>query len=184
MLILILGIIVNLLFLLGCSQQKESFEMPKFQLFADSLNYEGDMFEIFIPKSYSIKKGDGGEWGGIYTFFDSVQKPFMVLEHGNHSLVINFGETRENKVELDSFFLEGIVNHSFFDEDTLKVEKLHIFDINLSSQCIKMPNNTKKDFSLYCPPKMLWFSYDSTEVDEAVCKKIISSLKYRKQGKK
>ena len=36
------------------------------------------------------------------------------------------------------------------------------------------------------PPGMLWFDYDSTQVNEAVCKKIISSLKYRRpivQGK-
>lgn len=114
------------------------------QVFADFLNNEGDLFEISIPHSYSIKRGNGGGWGAIYTFFDSVQKPFMVLEHGNHSLVINFGKERKNKDELDSFFLEGVVNHSFFDEDSLKIEKLHIFDINLSSQCIKMKNNKKK----------------------------------------
>ena len=31
--------------------------MENMQVFADSLNYDGDMFEISIPKSYSIKKG-------------------------------------------------------------------------------------------------------------------------------
>ena len=158
--------------------------MENLQVFTDFLNCDGDMFELSIPKSYSIKKGEGDGWGGaIYTFFDSLQKPFMVLEHGNHTLVINFGKMRENENELDSFFLEGVVNHSFFDEDSLKIEKLHIYDINLSSQCIKKKNNMSKDFAQICPPKMLWFSYDSTEVDETICQKIISSLKYRKQNK-
>lgn len=183
--ILIHGIIVSLLFFGGCSQKTDELIMENMQVFADSLNYDGDMFEISIPKSYSIKKGKGDGWGGaIYTFFDSLQKPFMVLEQGNHTLVVNFGEERGKEDELDSFFQEGVVNHSFFEEDTLKIEKLHIFDINLSSQCIKMKKNKKKDFTLICPPKMLWFSYDSTEVDETVCKKIISSLKYRKQDHK
>ena len=184
--ILIHGIIASLPILLGCSQRNDEFMMENLQVFADSLNYEGDMFEISIPKSYSIKKGEGDGWGGaIYTFFDSMQKPFMVLEHGNHTLVINFGKMRENENELDSFFLEGVVNHSFFDKDSLKIEKMHIYDINLSSQCIKRQNkknNMSKGFTQICPPKMLWFSYDSTEVDDANCKKIISTLKYRKNN--
>ena len=61
--ILILGITVNLFFLLGCSQQNETFDVQKMQVFADFLNNEGDLFEISIPHSYSIKRGNGGGWG-------------------------------------------------------------------------------------------------------------------------
>ena len=55
--ILIHGIIVSLLFFGGGTQKSDELIMENMQVFADSLNYDGDMFEISIPKSYSIKKG-------------------------------------------------------------------------------------------------------------------------------
>ena len=55
--ILILGIVVNLLLLSSCRQEDAGESLTKdVQVFMDSLNYDGDMFEVSLPRSYSVKK--------------------------------------------------------------------------------------------------------------------------------
>ncbi len=193
--ILILGTILNILLFSSCHQEavdeKTSSDMQKY---ADSLNYNGDLFEVSLPKSYSIKKsGSMSSPLTIYTFKDSLKRTFMSLTHGSHADFSFYGKIRQN--QLDTFFLENIINKSYFKGDSLKIKKYHIFDINPSSDCERInvqkslaEEYEKKGFKvlndscLVCYPIVVWFAYDSTTVNESVCKKIISSLKYRKQN--
>ncbi|MBO4830275.1 MAG: hypothetical protein J5534_12780 [Fibrobacter sp.] len=134
----------------------------------------------------------------VYCFFDSLQRPLMDLTYGSHTDMRRFQKLRK-KDELDTFFLDTIFNEKSLEEDPPITRKVYVFDIGLSSQRLKSKVREKdrkkymddgyeivNDSVWIYPPETLWFYYDSTQVDEAVCKKIISSLKYRRpivQGK-
>lgn len=160
----------------------------------DSLSYDGDMFEVSLPKSYTIKKmGTFMEEITVYCFFDSLQRPLMDLTYGSHTDMRRFEKLRKKKNELDTFFFDTVFNDKIQEEGLSIIRKVHVFDISLSSESFKTKMQ-EKDLKKYMDngyeivndsvwihlSRMLWFSYDSTQVDEAVCKKIISSLKYRR----
>lgn len=197
--ILILGIVVNLLLLSSCRQEDADEPVMKdVQVYMDSLNYDGDMFEVSLPRSYSVKKMGTYIEITSYLFYDSLQKPIMGLTYGSHTDMRRFQKLRK-KDELDTFFLDTIFNEKSLEEDPPITRKVYVFDIGLSSQRLKSKVREKdrkkymddgyeivNDSVWIYPPETLWFYYDSTQVDEAVCKKIISSLKYRRpivQGK-
>lgn len=193
--ILILGIVVNLLLLSSCRQEDAGESLTKdVQVFMDSLNYDGDMFEVSLPKSYTVKKmGTFMEEITVYAFYDSLQKFIMDLTFGSHTDMRCYQKLRTKKDELDTFFLDTIFSEKKLEEDPPQIKKVYVFDIGLSSQRLKKKVR-EKDRKMYMdngyeivndsawiyPPAMLWFEYDSTQVDEAVCKRIIYSLKYRK----
>lgn len=193
--ILILGIVVNLLLLSSCCQEEADESLTKdVQVFMDSLSYDGDMFEVSLPKSYTIKKmGTFMEEITVYCFFDSLQRPLMDLTYGSHTDMRRFEKLRKKKNELDTFFFDTVFNDKIQEEGLSIIRKVHVFDISLSSESFKTKMQ-EKDLKKYMDngyeivndsvwihlSRMLWFSYDSTQVDEAVCKKIISSLKYRR----
>ncbi len=194
--ILILGTILNILLFSSCHHETvDDITSSDMQKYADSLNYNGDLFEVSFPKSYSITKRESKNTPlTAYIFKDSLKRSFMSLTHGSHADFSFYGKIRQN--QLDSFFLEDVVNKSYFKDDSLKIRKYHIFDINLSSDCdkIKVKKSLVKEYEkkgfkvlndscLVCFPVVMWFAYDSAAVDESVCKKIISSLKYRKKNK-
>lgn len=170
--ILILGIVVSLSCLLGCSQEKASRPAnSNLQVYVDSLNVDGDFFEVSFPRSYSIKKN--GTWLDevtSYTFYDSLQRPFMNLNHGLHS-DISGSQWGKFKDSLDAFIFDRKWDYNFFDEDSLKRKRFYLFDIILSSQCSKA----------FCPPSFVWFTYNPANVNQQVCEKIIFSLRYRKK---
>lgn len=182
---------------------KNPFEPLEMQVYADSMNSDGDMFEVLIPKSYSVRKS-GIIMGEIvcYTFLDSLQKPFMYLTLGIGNPEVNHLGYQANQNVLDSFILLEPVYRSYFDNDTLKIKKIsNVFDIYFSSRYIKAPK--RKSFSYKNPEtkryehkyqntgdSIIWydmdrlhFEYDSTKVDASMCKKIISTLRYRKPQK-
>lgn len=182
---------------------KNPFEPLEMQVYADSMNSDGDMFEVLIPKSYSVRKS-GIIMGEIvcYTFLDSLQKPFMYLTLGIGNPEVNHLNRVANQDILDSFILLEPDYRSYFDNDTLKIKKIsNVFDIYFSSRYIKMPK--RKSFSYKNPETkryehryqntgdtIIWydmerlhFEYDSTKVDTSMCEKIISTLRYRKPQK-
>lgn len=192
--ILILGIVVNLLLLSACHQESADEPVMKdVQVYMDSLNYDGDMFEVSLPRSYTVKKMGTFIEITSYLFYDSLQNPIMGLTYGFHSDMRRYKKLRKREDKLDTFFLDTIFNEKSLKEDTPITRKVYVFDISLSSQRLKKKVREKDrkkymddgyeivDDSVWIyPPEMLWFYYDSTQVDEAVCKKIISSLKYRR----
>ena len=165
--------VINFLFLVCCgtdlSEDQSSYE----QVFVDSLNNDGDLFEVRVPKNSSVKK-EGAFMDEVvaYSFYDSLNNKIMRLGCGFHTDYDFFENINSQIDKLDSFYLVGIKNRVFFVGENLKKEKVFMYNIKLSSEC------SKND--LVCHPKKFWFTCDSTQVDEIICKKIISSLKYRK----
>lgn len=165
--------VVNLLFLACCgndlSDNRSSYE----HVFIDSLNNDGDLFEIQVPQSVSVRKDDSFMDEMVaYSFYDSLNNKILRLGYGFHSNYDLFENINRQMSKLDSFYLVGIRNRGFFSGDSFKKEKVFMYNIKLSSEC--------QEKVVDCHSTKFWFTYDSTRVDETVCKKIISSLKYRK----
>lgn len=189
--ILNLGIIAGIFFLFSCSQEQHVEKKDSlYTTFADSLNSRGDMFEITIPKSFFIQKSESHFEMTTYGIYDSSQNFLLTMGAGGHSEVPIGGCSAVNGSVLDSFFVETVWSHGYFDEnDSLKREKFFVYDIVLSSECSKENPRKKRsssgfyierDNSLFrCSHSHVWFVYDSTKVDERITEKIISSLKYR-----
>lgn len=189
--ILILIMAISFLLLMSCDQNLASNHSSTNKVFCDSLSNDGDMFELNVPKDISVKKHSWMDEVVSYTFFDSLSNPFLSLSYGFYTEVDIFETNNKENVKMDTFYLVGIKNRGFFVGDSLKKEKIHMYDISLSSQCLyvealskpKSQNDHMKKFDMNrkCIPKKMWFSYDSSKVDENVCYSIISSLKYRKK---
>lgn len=176
--ILILIMAISFLLLMSCDQNLASNHSSTNKVFCDSLSNDGDMFELNVPKDISVKKHSWMDEVVSYTFFDSLSNPFLSLSYGFYTEVDIFETNNKENVKMDTFYLVGIKNRGFFVGDSLKKEKIHMYNIYLSSQCSKVD---KSKTSENCRPENIWFSYDSSKVDENMCYSIISSLKYRKQ---
>lgn len=190
--ILTLGTIASIFLLLSCNQEQHvKKEDSLYTTIKASLNNRGDMYEFTIPKSFIVQKSEPYFEMTTYAIYDSLQNHFLTVGSGRGSNVPIGGCSEVNNNVLDSFFVETAWTHGFFDEiDSLNREKFFVYDIVLSSECLKVNSRKKKSLSVFyierdnflfmCPHSHVWFVYDSAKVDERVAEKIISSLRYRK----
>lgn len=147
------------------------------RVFSDLLSLDEkdstEYFELRLPGSVSVSKVENFETT-TYLFSDSIQENFMSLRIGFYWENLALFDLKEKNItKMDSFYYFGSKNKFFFVGDSLKKKKLILFQIIPSFECRKENQN--------CTPWPFVFQYDSTKVDEELCKKIMSSLKYFKK---